>query len=244
MPKSWFSDTEEFTGPVPSGGYKLTIEEIERGVNGENAQVPGARRYMAVLRVAEPKKYAGTVVRDYFTIGTEDDPKGREQETWRTSLGAKKLVRLLKRAGVAARDGDDEEWQDAAQGQEVCAHVMRETDDRGTRNSINGNYFRENDEEFVGVGEALEAPASRGGNSHAGARSARGPVTEKAARPATPTRGKPPADEDDDEPPTRKGKPPVDDAEEEEKVTKVKAAPKGGRKLPASKPDDDDDDED
>jgi hypothetical protein len=254
MPRSWFSETEEYTGPVPSGGYKLQIEEIERGVNGENAQVPGAKRYMAVLRVTEPKKYAGTIVRDYFTIGTEDDPKARDQETWRTSAGAKKLVRLLKRAGIAARDGDDEEWQDAAQGQEVCAHVMRETDDRGTRNSVNGAYFRETDDEFVGVGEPLEAPSSRGGGkggrSEKPARGGNGTAARPAARAA-----RPPVDDDDDDdaPPARRGKPAQDDdegdddgAEEEKKPAAKKpaqkAAPKGGRKLPVKDDDDEDDD--
>src|SRR5262245_8962233 len=148
MAKSYLGGTEEYSGPVPAGGYKCVIESIEKGKTGPNSQVPGLMRYEVRLRITEPKKYGGSAVMDWFTIGTEDDPRAREPETWRNGgLGVKKLARLLKRAGVAAKDGDDEEWMDAAAGQEVCAHIRRETDETGQyRNRVNGDYFKESDD--------------------------------------------------------------------------------------------------
>lgn len=251
MPKSFFSETEEYSGPVPAAGYKLVIEEIERGVTGENAQTPGAKKYTARLRVVEPKKYAGSTVYDTFTIGTEDDPKARDQETWRSSLGAKKLFRLLKRAGVPAKDGDDEEWMDAAQGQEICAHVKKGVGMNGApRNDINGDYFRENDEDFIGVGEALEAPSSGGARGGRQAKANGGAA--KPARGGT-VRGRPPVDDDDDDDAPPKRTKPVDDDDDDEAEEKPKA--RGGKAAAATaaaKPargkgkaadDDDDDDE-
>lgn len=248
MSKSFFGEVQEYSGPVPAGGYKCVIEEIERGVTGERAQNPGAKRYAARLRVVEPKKYGGSVLMDYFTIGTEDDPKARDQATWNTSLGAKRLFRLLKRAGVAAKDGDDEEWMDAAQGQEVCAHVQRERDETGQfRNRVNGDYYKESDEDFVGVGELLEAPSADGRGGPRSARGGNGQAKQARGGQAR----KPPADEDEeDKPPTRKAKAAADEDDDEEderetKPTKASAAKgkgaKGGR-LP--KDDEDDDDED
>lgn len=250
MPRSFFSETEEYSGPVPAGGYKMVIEEVERGVTGENAQTPGAKKYTARLRVVEPKKYAGSMVFDTFTIGTEDDPKGREQETWRSSLGAKKLFRLLKRAGVPAKDGDDEEWMDAAQGQEVCAHVKKGIGMNGApRNDINGDYFRENDEDFVGVGEMLEAPSEGRGGGRGGRQAKAGNGTAKPARGGT-GRRPPVDDDDDDDAPPKRTKPKDDDdddaddeKEEQSKAARGKAAAKPARGRKPAK-DDDDDDED
>ena len=253
MAKSFFGGTDEYVGAVPAGGYKCRIEEIERTVTSENARTPGVKQYRANLRVIEPKKNAGAPLSDWFQIGTEDDPKGRDQATWQQSLGAKKLVRLLKRAGVAARDGDDEEWMDAAQGQEICVHVTKERDDNGIwRNRVNGEYFRENDEDFVGVGELLEA--AEGGRGRNG-RTARKDAREAGAGGTRPAR-RMPADEADDEPPARRAKPKDDEDEPQPKAArkakddegeddeppparKAKAAPKG-----KAKDDDEDDDED
>jgi len=227
---------------------------IERGKTSEQAQTPGAKKYTAALKVIEPKKHAGSALFDTFTIGNEDDPKAQLQETWASSAGAKKLKRLLKRAGVPAVDGDDEEWMDAAQGQEVCAHVTKERDENGqVRNRINGNYFKENDDDFVGVGESLEA---EGGRSSRGNAKANGKAQHSAARPA---RRQPVEDDEEEGPPQRRAKPddeeeeapkarPAkqakadDDDEEEEKAPPKRTAAKGARA--AKKSDDDDDDED
>jgi hypothetical protein len=242
MPKSFFGGVDEYSGPVPSGGYKCVIEEIERGVTGENAKTPGSKKYTARLRVVEPKRYAGTAIFDTFTIGTEDDPKGRDQETWRTSLGAKKLFRLLKRAGVPAKDGDDEEWMDAAQGQEVCAHVMKEVGlNGGFRNNVNGDYYKETDEDFVGVGESLESGDGARGGRQAKSGNASAPKSARGGRVS-----KPPVDDDDDAPPARKAKPSDDEEADEEEDEKPKAAVKAkakGKRLPKDD-DEGDDDED
>lgn len=241
MAKSFFSGTEEWSGPVPTGGYKCVVEEIERGVTGENARTPGAKKYTARVRIVEPKRHAGAAIFDTFTIGSEEDPKAREQQTWDNSFGAKKLFRLLKRAGVPARDGDDEDWMDAAKGQEVCAHVLREVGmNGGFRNTINGEYFRESDDDFWGVGEHPEAKADGRPGGPRSARGARDEAPRAAAKRAAPVE-----DDDDDAPPARTAKPKEDDDEGEAvsaRASKGKAA-KGGRKLPEKDDDEDDDEE-
>src|SRR5262245_11346119 len=123
MAKSFLGeDTGEYVGEIPAAGYKLVIEEIEISKTGETARTAGGKMYKARFRVAEPKKNAGAVCFDNFVVGTEDDLRAKMKETWVGSPGSKKLKRLLKRASVACIDGDEEEWMDAAQGQEVCAH--------------------------------------------------------------------------------------------------------------------------
>src|SRR5215468_5929311 len=116
MAKAYLGDTEEYTSAVLAGGYKLVIESLERSATSENAITPNVRQYVADLRIVLPKKNAGARVMDWFQVGTEDDPKAKQKETWQQSPGAKKLKRLLKKAGVANLDGDDEEWMDAARG--------------------------------------------------------------------------------------------------------------------------------
>src|SRR5215472_2951395 len=108
-------------GYAPPMGMKLEVEEIERTETGENSQVPGARAYQAYFRVLEPAEYKGRRFRDWFNIGTKEDPKARKDETWnRQEGGPGKLLRLMEKAGVTPTD-EDEEWMEAAQGATVCA---------------------------------------------------------------------------------------------------------------------------
>jgi len=149
-------------GYMPAQGMKLEIEEIERTETGENSQVPGARAYQAYFRVVEPAEYKGRRLREWFNIGTKDDPKAKRDETWnRQEGGAGRLLRLMEKAQVPP-DDDDDVWMEAAQGCTVYAHVGIETDRRdGQKRNRVGMFFEEKDDDFVGVGESLEAPAGR-----------------------------------------------------------------------------------
>lgn len=241
--KSYFSETEEFQGPVPAGGYKLRIESIERSKTGPNSQNPGALMYVGSFRIVEPKRHAGAQLRKWFVIGNDDDPKGRQQETWQSELGAKRLWNLLKRAGLAgmaSKNTDDEEWMEAAEGREVCAHVLRETRDGQVRNNVD-LFFKEDDENYVGTGEALEAPSAERGAKGRAARARKGAGDEPPARASS---RRPPDEEEDEaprarrgkangadeEPPARRAKDDADDEDDEEKPTKVKA--RGQKRLP------------
>lgn len=198
-------------GHMPAMGAKLEIDEIERTETGENSQTPGCLAYQAFFHVVEPEEYKGRRLREWFNIGTREDKRAKRDDTWnRPEGGPGRLLRMMEKAGVANSD-DDDEWMDAAQGCSVYAHVMVEADRRDgqQRNKI-GMFFDAKDEDFVGVGEALQAPNER--------KKARGgkPADTKSARGTARRR------EDDDEDDDKK------DEENGEEETKAKPA-RGGK---------------
>ena len=162
--RSFIGEPREKVGVLPAMGVKLEIEQFERGETGENSQNPGCLMYTLTARITEPEQFSGMTVRDWFTVGTRDDKRAKKAETWeRSEGGAGALFRCLKRAGVATSE-DDEEWMDAAEGAEVCAHLGKSVGRNGDPQNRIQLYFRESDKDFVGIGETLEADgAARGG---------------------------------------------------------------------------------
>jgi hypothetical protein len=267
MARTFLSKTKEAVGIMPAMGVKCVVEEIEKGETGENAATPGALMYTAMLRIVEPARFKGAMLRDWFTIGTRDDKKAKRDETWqRSEGGAGRLARLFKRAGVAISD-DDEEWMEAIEGAEVCATVTKQRD-RSTgewRNRI-GLYFREEDDDFIGIGEELEAedesPRRGGrpvrgsqGNGKTGPVSARGRMKAKAEdedeetdeeeeKPASKkVKTKKPEPEEDEDEETEESE---EDEDEEPPATRKKAAAKikAKAKRRATEEDEEDEDED
>jgi hypothetical protein len=254
MARSFLGKTKEAVGVMPAMGMKVAVEEIERTETGENSATPGALMYVGTLRVLEPEQFKGATLRDWFLIGTKDDKRAKREETWRRSEGGPgRLVRMLKRAGVATSD-DDEEWMEGAQGAEVCITVLKQRDrETGEWRNRVGLYFREEDEDFVGVGETLEADEDgprrgRGAPRTAAKAAGKGPVS---------ARGRAKAEEDEDEeeekPKASKAKKPAPDDddeedegdEDEEAPPRARAAAKVKSSGKAKRPsDDDDDDED
>jgi len=233
---------------MPAMGVELEIEEIERRETGENAKTPGCRAYNASYRIVAPEAYKDRRVFEFFTIGTKDDPKAKRDETWdRPEQGPGRLIRMLEKAGVPITD-DDEDWMEAAQGHKVYAHLTLRPDNRtgSMRNEI-GLYFEDGDEDFVGVGEELEARPSGGKKKARGGatkereeetrRSARGKRREDDDEADEKDDDDVPEDEDDDEPKGKKknGKGKRDDDDEEDDAPKRKRAARGRQ-------DDDDDD--
>lgn len=212
----------EAKGAMPPMGARLEIEELDRRETGENSQTPGCLAYNGRFRVVEPPEYKGRVVGEFFTIGTKEDKRGRKDETWnRPEQGPGRLLKLLRVAGVANSD-DDEEWMEAAVGCPFLATVTTELDRRdGSKRNRIGMYYEEGDSSFVGVGEELEAAAANGRGARGGPKSARGGARASARddddgdkkrdddakekdddeRPARSARGR--GRDDDDDPPAR-----------------------------------------
>jgi len=251
--------TKEAVGVMPAMGMKVVIDEIERGETGENAANPGALMYTATFRVIEPEQFKGATLREWFTIGTREDRRGKREETWRRSEGGPgRLVRMLKRAGVAITD-DDEEWMEASEGAEVCLTVTK-TRDRDTgefRNRV-GMYFREEDADFVGVGETTEADED-GGRRPGSARKAKPAAKSASANPRAKAKAAEDDEEDEDEPPKKKAKAKKpepeeddddeekgddDDEDEEERPNPRAKKQKAAKKARREEEDDEDDDED
>lgn len=197
--KTGIMATEESVGAMPPQGAKLVIKAIERSKVAADSQfgTPGALQYIATFTVVEPKKYAGTELRKYFEIGTADDPRGKNEETWQRPGGPSHLKRLLVRSATPITDDDDEVWMEAAAGQTVCVHTT--VNARGFANIKGGEFFRETDEDFVGIGVKIATDGAAAG----------------AKKPAP---KKPVVDDDEDEAPAPKKAPakkkPVEDDED------------------------------
>ena len=224
MATSYLEGTKESKGVIPPMGVKMRIDEIVRTESKTKKLM-----YQASFEVVEPDDYSGVILREWFLIGTDNDPKGKKEATWKAVEGGPgRLKRLLIRSGTTVTS-DDEEWCADAEGNEVCAHVTVEKDQSGVdRNRINGKFFRENDKDFVGIGVSLEAVGVNGPKAKAAVK----------AKPA------PPPDEDDDEDeapkPKAKAAPPPDDDDDDDEP-----APLPKKKKPGPKPVvEDDDDED
>ena len=158
MGKSFFEDTEEQKGSLPAlTGALLTIKSIERTKTGENSKNPGCRMYVVEAGIVEPKKYSGMTLRDWIVVGTADDPLAKEKETWTngSEKGPGRLKRLLVRSGTALSE-DDEEWMEAAEGQQFVASISAKADDEGYIRNRMGKAFRPTDEDAPEIGEAAE----------------------------------------------------------------------------------------
>lgn len=230
MGKSHFKETEEQRGSLPAmTGALLEITEIERAKTKEK----GLRMYVVQLSVVEPKEFAGSTITDWIVVGTEADPLAKQPATWaRSEKGPGRLKRLLTRSGTPLSD-DDEEWMEAATGNQVVAPITARQDDSGETRNRPGLYFRPSDEDCPEIGEASE-DEKKGGKG--GKSSAKG-----AAAASKKARGRHADDEneDEDEKPSKGGKSKdSDDEDEDEKPSKSKD--KGSKK---SKDDDEDEDD-
>lgn len=215
--KTPLSKTEEGTSSAMSPqGVKLTIVSIERGKTVADPKFgpANALQYTVKFEVAEPKKFKGNQLTWWCVVGSEDDPKAREEETWFASRDWGHMKRLLVRSGTAITD-DDEEWMEDAAGKTICAHIRNDANGYA-RINMRDSFFRESDDDFVGIGTLIEEKKQ-----------------EKKAAP----KKRPPMDEDDEEAPKpAKAKPEPEDDEDEE------PAKKAGSKKKAPPPDDPDED--
>ena len=218
-------------GHMPSMGVKMAIEDIERRETGENAQTPGCLSYRVNFRVLEPAQYKGRRLNEFFTIGTAEDKKAKKDETWdRPEQGPGRLLRCLEKADVANSD-DDDDWMKEAEDKTLFAHVGIETFNGQQRNKVL-MYFGEKDEEFVGVGEELAAPApgkgerkkARGGDGNG--KSARG---ASARRPADDDEDEKDDENGDDEKESKSARSSRRDKDDDEDDTRSKRAARGRR---------------
>ena len=199
------------------GYYDFTIESLEPVETST-----GKLAIKCAMRVTAPKKCKGLSHFEQFTIGSNDDPQAREDETWAQSFGAIMCKKMLKKAGVAFA-GSLEHIAAEAQGTHVSGKVVYTVQAKfnkdGTENPYAGNA-RSQVKDWYEPGE--QTPRVEGTD----ASPAKKPVAAapKAAKKPAP----PPADDDDDE--------------EEEEAPKAKL--KSGKAKPAPVAADDDDEDD
>jgi hypothetical protein len=238
MAKTHIGKTKPQQGSVPAlTGAKLEIAGVEIGKTGPNAKTPGLKRYTIDFIIRLPKQFKGSHVRSYPTVGTEDDPRAKKEETWdRTEGGPGQLARLFDKAGVDRPD-DDEEWDGVLTGATVVAPITcRAMDDGSMMNGV-GLFFNESDDDCPEIGVAEEGKG-RGRGAAAAAKKARGRKAEEEEEEET-------EEEDEDETP-KKGKKKADKEEEEEETEEEEDTPKRGRPKGSKnkKKDEDEEEED
>jgi len=80
---------------LPAGKILLQITEIEEVVSGS-----GKLMYKHKLTAFEPAEVAGMIHFENFVIGTDDDPLADSPNTWRASIGAKRMKNTYTKARV------------------------------------------------------------------------------------------------------------------------------------------------
>jgi hypothetical protein len=201
MSKLNLEGAKEYTGgALPLGNYIFTIKEFERTKNKN-----GHRMYVASLEVKEPKHLAGRTNRDWFTVGNDDDPLCKQDETTEdpSNIGAGRLKSLLVKSHTPITN-EDEQWMEDAVGNDVGANQRGYKDKQGV-DRVNTTYEFAEDVE-PGVLDADDGGKQRGKKGPAqAARAARGrrgaddddleettPAKAEATKPTT-------QDDDDDE---------------------------------------------
>jgi hypothetical protein len=116
---------------VPEGIYQVEIVDIEEVLTKAQAVM-----YKASFSIVTPEDFAGLYVRDMYVIGTATDPGAEHPDTWKASIGARRMKKMLKDAAVPM-DADLDNTLAAAPGAQFLTSVSIEVDD-GTRND--GKY--------------------------------------------------------------------------------------------------------
>lgn len=212
----WLNKTSDSL-TVPDGAYNIKIKKLEITETKEAHK----RMWVVTHETTAPKEWAGRLLRDFFVLGTDDDPDGRSKAA-RNSRSAVKLRRMLLKGNVELA-GDDEDICAAATGAELMAVVTeRESKSAGYEGNLENNigdngYYSLGEKDPEVTGDAPKAKPKL--KAVAAAKPAKAAVVEE-----------------DDE----------DDEDEEEEKPAVKTAKKAAvAKAPvAAKEEEEEDDED
>jgi hypothetical protein len=195
MAKTGLGGTEESTAAqaIPPQGVKFRVKSVEKGkTTASEYQAAGLKQFLVEMELTEPKKAKGISIKTWFVVGIESDPMLKDEENWKIAKDSAHLKRLFVRTGTPIPD-DDEEFADALTGAEGCAHTfVTQKEFTGIKK---GQYYRETDEDFVGVGEMLTAAAK---GKKAPAKAARAVEADEDEKPAKAPKKPAPPDDDDD----------------------------------------------
>lgn len=201
---------------LPKGIYQLAIKALEPyNKQGNNKLV-----VKGTFEAIEPDSFAGMTFREYFTIGSDEDPEAEDPETFKRTSGSRKLTRILKKANVDLADELDETCANAA-GAEFMASVeveeQQEGEYKGRKNNRIGSVYEAGSMDPVILEEGAK-PAKKAAPKPA---LKAAPAPAPARRPVRMVDPAPPADDEDEE---------VEEIEEEEEAPRrVSRPPVGGR---------------
>lgn len=126
---------------VPQGQYRCTVT-----INETTTQQAGKLMYVFAGRITEAHpEYAGVPLYENFVIGSDSDIDAQDPETWKKSIGARRLRQCLTAAGVEPSE-DVDEMIEAANGAEILVlnhheiSVNPRTGDKEPRNKV-ANFY-------------------------------------------------------------------------------------------------------
>ena len=141
MPRSWPVNDIPETGAsvlVPVGPYRT------RPSVTESQSTTGKLMYVGLFRLSDAHaEYAGVPLYENFVIGSDQDPDAQDPETWKKSIGARRMRQCFTAGGVApSEDVDDMLDELNADGHDVMVLNQHEistnprTGESGPRNKI------------------------------------------------------------------------------------------------------------
>lgn len=137
---------------LPQDLYEFEVEDLT-----EETSKKGKLMYRGVFRVVQPANFAGAPIYDYFAVGTDDDPTGQDDLTWKNSIGVRRLKRLFKAAQIPMTPEIDE-MVETVKGQHFVGSVSQEVDD-GLRDPKYAGVKRNRIDAMYPVGTRLPGSA-------------------------------------------------------------------------------------
>jgi len=173
---------------IPDDSYLFEVVELAKNATkGTGALPAGCLMFSLTAKVVEPTGYAGALVWDNFTIGTVDDPEGKDPDTWINpkAVGAQRWNSLVKACKVAS--DDDDVICVEIENQRFVGTVTLTTDD-GVKNPQYKGRQRNNITRYYPVGDKIIGAGSPTGATKASppGRATAPPPSRRAAPPPPP----------------------------------------------------------
>lgn len=199
---------------LPKGIYQLAIKALEPyNKQGNNKLI-----VKGTFEAIEPDSFAGMTFREYFTIGSDEDPEAEDPETWKRTSGSRKLTRILKKANVDLAEELDDTCANAP-GAEFMASVEVEEQAEGEYAGRKNNR----------IGSVYEAGSMDPVILEEGAKPAKKPALKPVAKAPAPAPARRPVRMVDPAPPAEDEEVEEIEEEEEEAPRRVSRPPVGGR---------------
>jgi len=163
---------------VPDGIYQcqgISIEELRSQT--------GKLMYKAQMSVQEPVDYKGITFFEYFVIGDDDDLEAVNQDTWKKSIGARRIKSLFKAAQLPQVQDFDQiivSFTGCMFLTMVTVQIQKDGDYKGTPQNRLSAFYKIG-ERSVGLQEKAKGPAAAAAK---GALSA--PATPASSAPTAP----------------------------------------------------------
>jgi hypothetical protein len=152
---------------LEAGNYRMKIVSIKE-LEPLGEQAPQLT-YLCTFEVDEPVEHRGEMHFERFRIGDENDPMAEDENTWRRSMGAKNMKKMLKEAQCVLLDTDEATYE-AAKGQVLIVKIVKTMGKAGTQNegqefSNSRGYFSINSPEALSVGKVVASPGMVSGSA-------------------------------------------------------------------------------